>query len=161
MKEEIKKYFKNDTYKLEEEKRNINDNYILYYDLMQELKDKPEEERKKEIEKYNKQQEERQKKLISINNNIDIKTIEDNLIYNNIIYLFKENYHNKIMNIMEKYQNKNIGEKTKEKIQEEITELLKNDNIYASVYFSFGSYSSDIYNLNFTIYRTEEEKKTI
>lgn len=159
MKEELKKYFKIDIYKLEEERRKINDNYILYFDLLKEIKEKPEEEREKAIEQYNREREEREERLKTINNKIDILTIEKNLIYNNIIYLFYKNYHNIIIEIMEKYKDKNIGEKTKEKIQEEIKEEIKKDNIFMNVYFSFGQYSSDIYNLNFTIYKTEEEQK--
>lgn len=159
MKKELRKYFNINIYKLEEERKKINDNYILYYDLLREIKEKTEEEKQQAIEQYNKQQEERQKQLEQINDKINIETIEKNLIYNNIIYLFYKNYHDKINNIMEKYKNKNIGEKTKIKIQEEIQEELKKDNIFTNVYFSFGQFSSDIYNLDFTIYETEESQK--
>ena len=159
MKEELKKYFNINIYKVEEERRKLNDNYILYYELLEQIKERPEEERKKAIEEYNKQQEEREKQVKLLNNKIDILTIQKNLLYNNIIYLFYKNYHNKIMEIMEKYQNKSIGEKTREKLQNEIKEELKKDNLFINVYFSFGSYSCDIYQLNFTIYQTEEEQK--
>lgn len=159
MKEELKKYFNINIYKLEEERRSLSNNYILYYDLLKEIKEKPEEERKKEIEKYNLQQKEKQEKLEKINKKIEIESIQKNILYNNIIYLFYKNYHNIIMDILEKYKNKNIGEKTKEKIQEEIKEKLEKDNIYVTVTFSFGSYSDDIYKLYFTIYRTKEEKE--
>lgn len=159
MKEEIKKYFKISLHELEEERRKISNNYILYYDMLKEIKEKPEEEREKAIEEYNKQHEERENKLNEINKKIDITTIEKNIVYNNIIYLFYKNYHDKIAEIMGKYANKNIGEKTKEKIQEEIKEELKKDGVFAGVWFSFGSYSCDIYKLNFTIYKTEEEQK--
>lgn len=159
MKEEIKKYFNTNIYKLEEEKKEINNNYFTYYEKLESLKDRTEEERKKEIEKLNKEREEKNKKLLLLDNKINQKTIEKNLIYNNIIYLFYKNYHNNIINIMEKYQNKNIGEKTKEKIQEELKELLKQDNIFTSVYYSFGRYSHDIYELNFTIYENEKAQK--
>lgn len=158
MKEELKRYFNIEICELEEQKRELNNNYILYYDLLQEIKDRPEEEREKAIEQYNREREEREKKLVSINNKIDLETIEKNILYNNIIYLFYKNYHNKIMEIMGKYENKNIGEKTKEKINNEIKEELKKDGIFSTVYFSFGEYSSDIYKLNFTIYETEKEK---
>jgi len=157
MKEEMKKYFNIKIYELEEERRKENNNYILYYDLLKEIKDRPEEEKQKEIENYNKQEEERRKKIENINNKIEIESIQKNIIYNNIIYLFYKNYHNIIMEILEKYKNKNIGEKTKEKIQNEIKEELKKDGIFSSVYFTFGSYSNDIYKVNFTIYETEKD----
>ena len=158
MKEEMKKYFKIDIFKLEEERRKINDNYILYYDLLNEIKEKPEAEKEKAIQEYNQQKEERENKLNEINKKIDMLTIEKNLLYNNIVYLFYKNYHNIIIETMEKYKNKNIGEKTKEKIQDELKEILKKDGVFAGVWFSFGQYSCDIYKLNFTIYRTQEEQ---
>ena len=159
MKEEMKKYFNINTYKLEEERRNENNNYILYYDLLKEIKDKTEEEKKQEIEKYNRQQEERRQKLEKINEKIEITTIEKNIVYNNVIYLFYKNYHDKIMDILEKYKNKNIGEKTKEKIENEIEKEIEKNNIFVNVTFSFGKYSNDIYEIYFTIYRNKEEKE--
>lgn len=159
MKEEMKKYFNINIYELEEERRNESNNYILYYDLLKEIKEKPEEERKREIENYNKQEEERRNKLERINEKIEIESIKKNIFYNNIIYLFYKKYHNIIMGILEKYNNKNIGEKTKEKIQEEIKSELEKDNLYINITFSFGSYSDDIYQLYFTIYKNKEEKE--
>ena len=62
--------------------------------------------------------------------------------------IFYENYNNKIIYILKKYENKNIGEKTKEKIQNEIIDLLKQDfnfEIYVYLHINKDYYSR--YNL--------------
>ena len=84
------------------------------------LKELKEEKIQNELTDYD-------KKIKQLEKAYNIQKIESNLIYNNMGVIFYENYNNKIIDILKKYENKNIGDKTKEKIQNEITDLLKQD----------------------------------
>lgn len=79
------------------------------------------------------------KKIKQLEKAYNIEKIQKNLIYNNMGVIFYENYNNKIIDILKKYENKNIGDKTKEKIQEEIKDMLKQDfnfEIYVYLYIN-------------------------
>lgn len=63
-----------------------------------------------------------------------------NIQVNNIISTFIKEDYQKIINTLKKYQNKRIGEKTKEKIQEDIKSL---NALYEFVYIHNGHYTWD------------------
>ena len=150
MKNEIKNYILNNK-KLQETKekeKETKDKIKGSYYIYQELKanNKTEEEIKKEIETYKQQEEEIKKEIENIQNKIKIYNIKENILYNNIIISIYNKYKNNIDDIMAKYENKAIGEKTKEKMQNEIKDLFlqddvfKNDNIFIYIQNSFNYY---------------------
>lgn len=75
---------------------------------------------------------------------MEIQKIESNLIHNNICSSFFNKYNNKIIEILKKYEGKNIGDKTREKIQDEIKEMLKQDFDY-SIYVYLRVVKDDCY----------------
>lgn len=162
---ELLKYKKilNEQKKLYSEKEKLQNNHITTYELIQLLKEKetPTEQIQEEIQKNNLKVDQYQKNYAKLKEKENVLQIEQNLIYNNIIILFFENYYNLINNILNKYINKAIGEKTKEKIQKEIQEEIQkdNNNLFLNVYFTFGEYSNDILKLYFTLYQTKEDKE--
>lgn len=88
---------------------------------------------------------------------IQEKIILNNL-YNLINYSFKKIIYN---DIFYKYTSKNIGEKTKEKIQNEIKDYYKN-NYNIDVYFYFNknyNYNGFLYDINFNIYLIDKQKE--
>lgn len=145
MKNEIKKYLKNMEALKEEEnkKEELNNKYINNYDLINRLKEenKTPEEIKKEIQKNQEQHDFINSELSKINYNITVFKIESDLIYNNICYLFNVEYNKIIIETLKKYQNKNIGPATKEKIQEELKNQIKIcDYIYFNLSYNGFSY---------------------
>lgn len=147
LRNEMEKYTKkiNEIGEKEKELDEINKKFkeitknLSYIDL------KKDEKINQELDNLN----EKEKELI---NNIKILKIEENLISNNIVYLFIKKYDKGIIEILKKYENKNIGEKTSEKIKKEIENYLKElkiNNIY--FYLNKHNFDSD-YNLgNLTI----------
>ena len=139
---ELKKYLeinkrikrtKEDLQKTNEEQKNI---YRQH-----DLKELKEEKIQNELNDYD-------KKIKQLEKAYNIEKIESNLIYNNMGLIFYENYNNKIIDILKKYENKNIGDKTKEKIQEEIKEMLKQDfNFEINVYLHINKDYYSRYNL--------------
>ena len=113
---------------------------------------------KKKIEKIEKQ-ENKQKKIEAKKQVLEIqeKIILNNL-YNLINYSFKKIIYN---DIFYTYTSKNIGEKTKEKIQNEIKDYYKN-NYNIDVYFYFKknyNYNGFLYDINFNIYLIDKQKE--
>lgn len=107
---------------------------------------------------YKKETEEEQNNYNLFIKNLECKRIENNIYYNNLIAYLLRITKPKIIETMEKYQNKNIGEKTKEKIQQEIKEHLQqyfynNENIY--IYFH-GDYNN--FELSAEIRKQKEDK---
>ena len=76
--------------------------------------------------------------------NLTILKIQKVLVSNNIVKLFIDKYNNGIIDILKKYENKNIGEKTINKIEEEIKDYL-NDLEVDYIYFRLNknNYDSD------------------
>ena len=159
MKEEIKKYNKilNELQKIKEEKEEKENNYISSYEILEKCKseNKTQEEIKEALKENEAKKEAIKKDLESINKKYDIKRIEKNIFYNNLIYNFINKYNNNIIEIIEKYNNKNIGEKTADKIQEEIKNLFiefkEKYNIY--IYFSVNNKNNYNYDtLKYTLH---------
>lgn len=71
-----------------------------------------------------------------------------NILVNNIINMFIVEDYDKIINTLKKYQNKRIGEKTREKIEEDIKSL---NNLYEFVYIHNGHNSWDSNNWTLSI----------
>ena len=71
-----------------------------------------------------------------------------NILVNNIINMFIVEDYDKIINTLRKYQNKRIGEKTREKIQEEIKSL---NPLYQYVYIHNGYNTWDSNNWTLSI----------
>ena len=71
-----------------------------------------------------------------------------NIQTNNIISIFIKEDYQKVIDTLKKYQNKRIGEKTKEKIQEDIKGL---NSLYEFVYIHHGYYSWDANNWTISI----------
>lgn len=117
LKETIKKEIKRDYFKKHEDLKIL---FSEYKDNQEELH-KIIEEREKQ-EKQEKQQEEKRKLKECI--------LIDNLYYITHHYIFED-----IKTIFNKYITKNIGDKTRDKIQNEIEEFIKNKyNIDISIY---------------------------
>lgn len=72
--------------------------------------------------------------------------LKTNILVNNIIAMFIVEDYDKIINTLKKYQNKRIGEKTREKIEEDIKSL---NDLYDFVYIHNGYYDWD--NNNWTL----------
>jgi hypothetical protein len=136
--EELIKEYKENTKKL---KKEIEDGKILYNSLNEIKNNKNElwyklEDKKITIEQYKEQREQKEKEEEEIKIKYDLNKIKTKLYFDN-----EDIINKKIMvyiknNILNKYNNKAIGEKTTEKIDGEIKELLKdiyNDN-YINVY---------------------------
>lgn len=71
-----------------------------------------------------------------------------NILVNNVINMFIVEEYDKIINTLKKYQNKRIGEKTREKIQEDIKSL---NPLYQYVYIHNGCNSWDSNNWTLSI----------
>lgn len=113
-----------------------------------------------------------EKKEKELKENLTILKIQKVLVSNNIVKLFIDKYNSGIIEILKKYENKNIGEKTTEKIEEEIKDYLKdveieyiyfrlNKNNYDSDYH-FGNLSINLKHINtikyeFNLYRNYDK----
>ena len=75
-------------------------------------------------------------------------TLKMNILTNNIINMFIVEDYDKIINTLKKYQNKRIGEKTREKIQEDIKSI---NTMYQYVYIHNGYYTWDCNNWTLSI----------
>lgn len=122
---------------------NENKTYLFTQEFTQEKKETLKEERDK-----------RNKKATELRKNIEELSIKVKALENNIQYTFVANNISCIEGVLNKYVNKRIGEKTKDKIQKElITTLLEknkdidNDNI--SLYIMIQPYNNKI---DITIY---------
>ena len=166
MNKEIKKYKeinKKITSKLQEIEENdkqLNNIYhsAKYVDIFK-------GEKKQELDNLNKIRYDLEKEL-------KILEIQKVLVSNNIVKLFIDKYNSGIIEILKKYENKNIGEKTTEKIEEEIKDYLKdveieyiyfrlNKNNYDSDYH-FGYLSINLKHINtikyeFNLYRNYDK----
>ena len=71
-----------------------------------------------------------------------------NILVNNIINMFIVEDYDKIINTLKKYQNKRIGEKTREKIEEDIKSI---NNLYEFVHIHSGYNSWDSNNWTLSI----------
>ena len=123
----------------------------------------------KEIKNECKNYEKKEKEL---KKDLTILEIQKVLVSNNIVKLFIDKYNSGIIDILKKDENKNIGEKTTEKIEEEIKEYLKdleieyiyfrlNKNNYDSDYH-FGNLSINLKHINtikyeFNLYRNYDK----
>lgn len=151
-KNELKKYLEiNKRIKrTKEDLQTTNEEFKNIY-RQHDLKELKEEKIQNELTDYD-------KKIKQLEKAYNIQKIESNLIYNNMGVIFYENYNNKIIDILKKYENKNIGEKTKEKIQEEIKKMLKQDfNFEIFVYLHINKDYYSRYNLgDISIYFKKE-----
>lgn len=109
--------------------------------------------------------EEREKKIFIIDNlknKLELLNIEQLAIKNNIQYAFADNNTSCIEGVLNKYVNKRIGEKTKDKIQKELiaTLLEKNKDIInnISLYIMIQPYNNKI---DITIYINSIQIKVI
>lgn len=98
--------------------------------------------------------EEHQKKnfiIDNLKNKLELLNIEQQILKNNIQYAFADNNTSCIEGVLNKYVNKRIGEKTKDKIQKELiaTLLEKNKDIDISLYIMIQPYNNKI---DITIY---------
>lgn len=117
----------------------------------------------KSTELYHKNYEEYQKndnKIKQLKKKIKLNNIKIAIIKNNLHYLLKMDFEGIKEKMLDYYENKQIGEKTKEKMRNEIKEYFKNNfnvNIACYIYiektgysyklnFSFGFLDSDGYN---------------
>ena len=159
MKKMIKEYILNNkklqeiTEKEKAESNKIGGNYWLFKELK--VQGKTDQEIKEELQKQQTAEDEAQKTIQNLQIKKKIYNIKENILYNNIIISIYNKYKNNIDDIMAKYENKAIGDKTKEKIQNEIKETLqkddvfKNDNIFIYIQNSFNYY--DRYYFKITI----------
>ena len=165
MKEQIKQYILNNKklkeIKDQEEKKDkalFNGFYLI--DEMRKQGKTQEEIKQYFLEKQ--EEEEKQKQIVlKLQDKKKACNIKQNILYNNIIYLIYNQYKNNIDEIMLKYKDKNIGEKTKEKIQEEIKSLFlqddvfKNDEIFIYIKNNFESYERYYFQINIEISKKE------
>lgn len=137
----LKEYnkIKKEVLKIENNKKDLEDKIINNWDLILKCKDeKTDPENTKKIIKENENKNNiLNDKIKNINKKLDIKTLEKNIIYNNLIYTFINKYNNIIIDILKKYENKNIGAATEKKIAAEIKEALNFSSGYdIQVYFN-------------------------
>ena len=142
MKKEIKKYEeinKKITSKLQEMEENDKQLDNIYHNCKIDIF---KGEKKQELDNLHKQEKDLKKDLT-------ILKIQKVLVSNNIVKLFIDKYNNGIIEILKKYENKNIGDKTTEKIEEEIKDYL-NDLEVEYIYFRLNknNYNSE-YNLGY------------
>lgn len=125
---------------------NLKENLKKIYDLKKENK-KIEEDIKllenNSIEIYHKGHDEFIQHNNIINNNkmkINLNNLKISILKNNIHYLFKMDLEGIKPKLLDYYENKKIGEKTKEKIKNEIEEYFKNNyNIKIGCYLQIES----------------------
>lgn len=79
---------------------------------------------------------------------IKITSLKMNIQVNNIISTFIKEDYQKVIDTLKKYQNKRIGEKTREKIQEDIKSL---NGLYEFVHIHHGYYNWDCNNWTLSI----------
>ena len=132
MKKMIKEYITNnkklkEIYEKEKEAQEKRQHNYYIIDEMKQQGKTSEEIKSYFLQNQEKEAEEKQA-ILQLQDKKKIYNIKENIIYNNIIISIYNKYKDDINNIMLKYENKNIGEKTKEKIQNEIKDLLKNDD---------------------------------
>lgn len=157
---EINKKITSKLQEIEENDKQLNNIYhsAKYVDIFK-------GEKKQELDNLNKIRYDLEKEL-------KILEIQKVLVSNNIVKLFIDEYNNGIIDILKKYENKNIGEKTTEKIEEEIKDYLKdveieyiyfrlNKNNYDSDYH-FGYLSINLKHINtikyeFNLYRNYDK----
>lgn len=163
MKEEIKKYLKI-SYDLQEVIKEINKGeeelHKKQYEVHEYLSNHTMEETKQHFKNYYKEEtEEEKQKTIDLYNKRKMLSLKLNLQFNNTSYIFLKLYENEFRKVMEKYENKNIGEKTKEKIQEEIKTLLYQNKDFSNCeiypYFN-GDFQN--YNISIEIRKKQGEK---
>lgn len=103
--------------------------------------------------RYEQKKTEAKKQVLQIQEKIIL-----NNLYNLINYSFKKIIYN---DIFYKYTSKNIGEKTKKKIQNEIKDYYKN-NYNIDIYFYFNknyNYNGFLYDIDFNIYLIDKVKE--
>ena len=165
MKKMIKDYITNNkklkelTEKEKQEKDKINGSYWIFKELK--AQGKADQEIKEAIQKQQTAEDEAQKTIQNLQTKKKIYNIKENILYNNIIISIYNKYKEDINNIMLKYEGKAIGEKTKEKIQNEIKDILqkdenfKNDDIFIYIQNNFNYY--DRYYFKITIELSKKE----
>lgn len=101
--------------------------------------------------KINKEREKKNFIMDNLKNKLEILEIKKLALKNNIQYSFVENNTNCIEEILNKYSNRRIGKKTRDKIQEELTTMLleKDDIDDISLYIMIQPYNDKI---DITIY---------
>lgn len=88
-------------------------------------------------------------------NEIEFLSCQNKILKNNCYFIIYEIFEKECQDILKKYTNKTIGEKTKEKIQNEINDLYKEKNINLHCYLNFGTYNEEI-----TFYILNDENYT-
>lgn len=92
-----------------------------------------------------------EKELAIISEKVKINNIKIAILQNNIEGITRENIKNMIIEELTKYINKNVGEKTKEKIQNKLmTDIEEKFGITCKLYYSKTVYVSTVY-YDFTI----------
>ena len=88
------------------------------------------------------------------------ENIEINLIKNNIYLSILKIYNEKVRTIIiEKYKNKNIGDKRKEEINKIFEDALEEENIYSYIHFSLSGYDWYFGTFYVSLYMNKEEKE--
>ena len=160
MKEDFKKYLKSNEevkkiynliQKNEEEAWKIRDMISLY------LQNHSMEDTKKHFEGEKEKKEALQNECIALYEKQKKASLENNLLYNNFIYKFLENKEKNIRDIITKYENKAIGEKTKEKIQNEIKEEVKTIEFFKNVEI-YPYFNGDFKNYKISLEIREKDK---
>lgn len=89
-----------------------------------------------------------------------IKEIECGILENNIYATIINIYNNKVRPIiLQKYANKNIGEKRKEEINKIFEDILKEENIASYIHLSLGDYNWSFGDFYVTIYENQKDKE--
>ena len=113
---------------------------------------------KEKIEKL-KEEEDNYKNVVDLHEFTSL-AIKDNI--SNIIYYY---FKNVIVDLLRKFENKNIGQKTKEKINDIIKESIKSglfesDKVYAYIYREYSNWtiSIEVNRVNIKIYKYDNDK---
>lgn len=131
----------------ESEKKRQHSYYII--DEMKQQGKTSEEIKQYFLQNKDAEAEEKEKQeLLKLQDKKKIYNIKENILYNNIIITIYNKYKNNFDEIIKKYEGKNIGEKTREKIADEIKQLFLNDDVFKNddifIYiknnFDYGSY---------------------
>ena len=136
--------------------------YSYIYDITQQAKydNLSQEEVEKLIEETKEKNNIVKQEEEQIAKDLFVVELERDIISNNASLTFFESYYSRIIDILRKYQGKNIGEKTKEKICNAIKELIYQDisdkeyDVYP--YYSNGEYSHDLAKIIIQINKKEE-----
>lgn len=156
--------------KLYDQKKDAEIKGINTYEKIQRMRaeGKTDEEIKKIVDsdEWRAKQDEEIKQHAELLEDIKINNLQAQLLNNKWLKEFLQANDKNIIETLKKYENKNIGEKTKEKLQNELKELVKNyikrpeAEIY--IHFSFANYyESEKASLHFEIREQDKQERYI